>query len=341
MSFLMKIIPTMDPKAAKKLEADLNKRFSNVAKKFSKALADSDKQVSHALDKGVRKAGRALAGAGILAMLTNPLDNTLSRIESILQTADTTGEIARDFGVDPAQLQGLENTMKVYGVTNEEFRQMLTLFSVELGKAKTGESETLKLYKDLDTLQAFNLALGQISTMKDENLRQTMLSNIFGMRKTGAFSAFITATPEERVAKFEQVKVQNPGMYNEMIRKGEGLNEQNRINEILNQNTAFIRDMQTISNKTLEEMKALQAARDITTTQNIQNFSSIAAVAQATEAIQQMLVETVGPIMKQVLPMLPDAIRFLRFNVEVFSHVGSGIIDLFGNLPKWLGGGKK
>ena len=333
----MKIYPTLDSGKAKRLETDLNKRFSKVAERFGAGLQNAGKKVG----KGIGSATKLLAGGGVIAMLLNPLDNVLTRVEAIINQADSIGTLAAEYGVDPSALADLQNIFRVYGIQNDEFQNMLNAFSIELGRAKTGESDTLKMYKDLDVLTAFNEALGNIAKTGDAATQDKQLSDIFGARRSGRMVELLQASPEQRQASYQKIKVQDPALFNQLIGQTGALEEAKAIGDIQNENAALIRDMQTINNETINDILRLQAERDKTMTENIKNISELASIAQVAESVQQALTSLIGPILKEIKPVLPQLIEGIKAGANFAATGLVGLINLCQNAIKWFGGGRK
>ena len=330
----MKISPTLDTGKAKKLEKDLNKRFARVATRFGKGLQTAGKKVG----KGIGNAAKLLSAGGVIAAILNPLNDVLARVESVLGKADAIGTLATEFGVDPAALNNLQNIFQAYGISNQDFQNMLNAFSVELGRAKTGESDTLKMYKELDTLSAFNEALGNIAKL-DTASQQKALADIFGTRRSAKMIELLQASPEQRQATFQKIKVENPEQYSELINRTGAVEMAQRIGEIRNENKALVRDMQQINTDTINEVLKLQEQRDKTLSENIKNISELASIAQVAESVQQAITGLVGPILTEIKPLMPQIITGIKAIADFAAGGLTGFIKLCQNAVKWFGGG--
>lgn len=334
-SIFLKIQPKLDPSDAKKLENDLNKRFQNVAKRFSSGLGNA----AGALKNGISTGLKALAGGSLLAILLNPLDNVLNRIDAVLRTADDLDVMAKDLNIDPATLKNLENVFKVYGVSQEDFLQMMTRFETLLGQAKTGEDQTLSNYAKMGTADAFNKALKAISSIQDPAERQSMVANIFGLKKSAKMTELLQ-NPKDADALLARVGVQNPEQFNKDVAKAAVVEQYAREQEVISSNIAFQRDMLNISNQTVNVLTELQRQRDVNTSKNIKNVESLAAIQKTMDEVQQLLMDVMGPILKEIVPFLPKLAQVITALAEMTSAVLAQVIGFFKNAARWFGGGK-
>jgi hypothetical protein len=326
-STFLKVQPVLDTTQAQKLENDLNRRFTRVAKNFSTGL----EKASDALHKGLEFGLKALAGGGLLAVLINPLDNVLTRIDNVLKTADDIGTVAKDLNVDPAALQNLQNTFKVYGVSNDEFLQLLNKFSTQLGLAKTGQNDTLSQFSQMGTLEAFNKALQAIKEIKDPAQRAAMEQAVLGRSATGGLREIINTSDIERQNKLNQVAVQDPAAFNKAIDKTGQLEELQRTLEVQNQRDALMRDMQTINEHTIIALSDLQKSRDQNLSTNIANADNMIAIAKTVDTLAQEVLKLTGPLFKLLVPALPKIIEIIDKTVTILTQCMDGIIKFFGN----------
>jgi len=99
--YTIQINPQLSASDAQKMEQDLNRRFSNVAKKFGSNLGNSLKTAT--------KVGIGALAAGIaLTLASNPFEKVNENLNKTLDKADNLVTRAGQFGVSTAKFSELE-----------------------------------------------------------------------------------------------------------------------------------------------------------------------------------------------------------------------------------------
>lgn len=201
-NYILNIKPTISATEGKKLENDLNSRFSRVANKFGGALTNNVRKLRGVVAGTFTKAlSGAFAGASIaiggaissligLAM-SNPINQLNNAIDSILGKADNIATRAGQIGTTSGRLAQVQAVAESAGVQN--FDMIISRFQTELQKSRTGESSLLSDFAgETDTLEAFLKVIDSIKALKpaEQNL---MISKIFGERANLQLAEFMQA----------------------------------------------------------------------------------------------------------------------------------------------------
>lgn len=169
--YTIQIQPQINSSDAKKMEEDLNKRFTDVAKKFGSHLGGAIKSVA--------KAGLATISAGIAStVLSNPFDKINEDINLLLEKFDNTATRAGEFGVSSGKFYRAESIAASAGV--KDFEMIIGRFSSALESARTREDDYLKNFlgaKDIiDAFYSFSNTLRQMP----ETERNAAVDKVFG-----------------------------------------------------------------------------------------------------------------------------------------------------------------
>ena len=188
-SYIMNVKPTISPSEGRKLENDLNSRFSRVAKKFGGAIKSSTKSIFKGIGAGIATTlGIGLAGI-VAAITANPINELNQAIDKALGKADNLATRAGQIGTSSGKLVQIQAVAESAGVQN--FDMIISRFQTELQKSRTGESDLLKEFAgEKDTLEAFMKVIGSIKQLKpaEQNL---MISKIFGERANLQLAEFM------------------------------------------------------------------------------------------------------------------------------------------------------
>lgn len=183
--YTIQIQPQIDRSDAKKMEKDLNRRFSRVSKKFGQHLTSSLKRV------GKIGLGGLMAGAaGIIgAILTNPFDKINADLNNTLEKFDNTATRATQFGVSAGKYFEAEQILATAGV--KDIDAVLARFSTTLAKAKPRSDgsvedpylkEFLGAQNDLDAFYAFAKRLSQLNPQERNNAAETVFGEKIGLK---------------------------------------------------------------------------------------------------------------------------------------------------------------
>lgn len=171
--YIINVQPKLSGTDGKKLENDLNKRFSRVASKFGGSLQKVGTVLKSAL---------AAAAAGVVAAVaTNPYEEVSKNIDETIGKAGEFMDKAIQYNVSAGKMFMAQQLLESKGV--KDFDSILDRFAVKLEQARKGEDKTLQEFtKEKDVIDALFIALQSIGQLKGEE-QAKMLQEIFGGRQ--------------------------------------------------------------------------------------------------------------------------------------------------------------
>lgn len=186
-SEMVKLVPSVDPGALKRMFQTLNQRFAQVAKKFGEGLKNAFKFT-----------GAIAIIGGLFSKLLNPLEKAEEIINRIIDKGDDAMTNAEEFGADPGKLLRLEALGRAKGLDADTLRTLLGKFQSELAKeqeaAKSGGKPGLlrEFVGEKDTAQAFFDFLQSMQRL-DKSRQTVVQGEIFGEKIRGKASEFFNA----------------------------------------------------------------------------------------------------------------------------------------------------
>lgn len=298
-SYILNIKPVMTATEGKKLENDLNKRFSRVASKFGGALSDNVRKMRGVIAGTFTKAlsglkgiiGGAFAGAMGLIM-ANPIDKLNNVIDSVLSKADTIATRAGQIGTTSGKLAQVQAVAESAGVQN--FDMIISRFQTELQKSRTGESDLLREFAgETDTLEAFLKVIDSIKALKpaEQNL---MISKIFGERANLQLAEFMQA---DLVGRRQQIFGRTST--EELTKAIDNLGAKEDLQSILRQRNAvedLLAKSRTITEGTIRLQTQYEKAQTNIENTQIGNYGNFARLALTVEEAKNSLAEIQGVV---------------------------------------------
>lgn len=163
---VLRIKPKLDPGDSARMDSDLNRRFSNVARRFGQGL------------KAVIKGSFIGISLGLISRLLNPLQELEEKIKDLLGQGTDLQDQADKFGTTPGQLRRLQDVSSSLGVTPDQLKDLMNKF------ASAVEDATLEL-KDNPTqpLTGKNAVVKDFIGTKD--LAEGFFTFIQNLKKVG------------------------------------------------------------------------------------------------------------------------------------------------------------
>lgn len=125
-STILKIRPIIDNAAASAMEANLGKRFTGLAKRFSRGIIN--------VVKGGLIGGLTI---GLINKLLSPLNDATEKIEKLLGQGRDASELAARFGTSTGALQQAQFVARSFGLSPDKFAELLTKYGDAVDKART------------------------------------------------------------------------------------------------------------------------------------------------------------------------------------------------------------
>lgn len=322
--YTIQINPQLSQSEAQKMEQDLNRRFSNVSKKFGKNLGNSLKTAA--------KVGIGALAAGIaLTLATNPFEKINTDLNQTLDKFDNSAQKAEQFGVDSAKYFRAERIAGSFGV--EDFETIINRFSGSLEAARTKKDTTLENFVgDKDVIDSFNAFTQSLALMKADD-RNAALDRVFGGRmglRVGDLAAQDTDSIVERNRRIFG------NMTNEDIARN--LKKMNELKDIqdVNMQKLAVEELRlksnAISTGTMQAQdRKLRAdlSRQTTQLSQYQIWANLATqqerMAQSIDTIKADFAELLLPAVQKIVDFLPTAVDWMRSAIDWFGRIVAAI----------------
>lgn len=313
-SYILNVKPTISASDGRKMETDLNNRFSRVAKKFGGALRTIGSKL-----RGVI-AGGAIAGIG--AMMTNPINELNSTLDETLRRYDDISSRAKQLGVSSGELYQATAIARSAGIEEADFRAMLTAYGVKVGEAKAGKDQMLAEFKDYPLLEGFFRMVQSMQSLSPEK-RLYFGAKILGEDDASKLAELInTDITERRRELFGRTTTEQTTRAIERLARTEGrqavLRGRLDVSDLLAKS-------QSITNETVRMQNEIASKQKEAENINLSNYEMFARMQQATEDSKIILAD----MQAKITPLLEKSVGWLEklYNWLVTSKLG-----------KWAGG---
>lgn len=313
--WFLKIIPTISPNDGRAMERDLNKRFSRVAEKFGGAL----KTVGSKL-KGILS-GVALGVMG--AIMTNPYEELNQIVDDTLKKYDDISSRAKQLGVSSGQLYQATQIAESAGISAEDFRSILTAYSVKLGEARKGTDPMLKEFTEEENiLNSFFQFMKSLQNMQPTD-RMFYAAKVIGEDDAAKLAELINTDVIQR--RGEIFGTRGDKQTTRDIERLSSIEGQQAILKSRLEAEKLRQRADKITLETVQLQNQLAKARLEVETKNLQNFDTFARMEIAmveTKTTLTDLQNTLTPLVEKGTNLLQkgyDGLKNSKFN-------------------KWLGG---
>lgn len=313
-SYILNVKPTISASDGRKMERDLNNRFSRVAKKFGGAL----KTVGSKL-KGIL-AGTAIAVAG--AVVAYPFEKVNASIDETLKKYDDISARAKQLGVSSGELYQATAIAKSAGVEESDFRAMLTAYGVKIGEAKTGQDEMLKEFTKYPIIEGFFRMVQTMGKLKPEE-RLYFGSKILGEDDVSKLAELINTDVVQRHKEiFGSTTAEQTTRAIEKLAGTEG--KQSIMRSRLDVEKLIARS-QTITNETIRMQAEIERKQAEIENTNISNYQAFSKIQLAVEESKNILAN----IQTEFAPYLEKGAGYIEKGYNAFKSSKFG---------KWFGG---
>lgn len=313
-SYILNVKPTISASDGRKMETDLNNRFSRVAKKFGGALRTIGSKL-----RGVI-AGGAIAGIG--AMMTNPINELNSTLDETLRRYDDISSRAKQLGVSSGELYQATAIARSAGIEEADFRAMLTAYGVKVGEAKAGKDQMLTEFKDYPLLEGFFRMVQSMQSLSPEK-RLYFGAKILGEDDASKLAELINTDINKRRSElFGRTTTEQTTRAIERLAGTEGrqavLRGRLDVSDLLAKS-------QSITNETVRMQNEIASKQKEAENINLSNYEMFARMQQATEDSKIILAD----MQAKITPLLEKSVGWLEklYNWLVTSKLG-----------KWAGG---
>ena len=314
-SYILNVKPTISNSDGRKMENDLNKRFSRVAQKFGGALRTVGSKL-----RGIIAGG---AVAGISAMMANPLDNLNQSMDETLRRYDDISSRAKQLGVSSGQLYQATAIAQSTGIEPDDFRSILTAYAVKRGEAIKGDDLMLQDFiGNEDTVTSFFQFIKSLQGLDPES-RMYYASKVIGEDDSAKLAELINTDFVKRQKEiFQGTSPEQTTRAIEQLANVE--NQQAILKSRTNLNDLLVKS-QTITNETVRlQSEVAKKQLDLENTQ-LQSYQAFAKIQMATEESKVILAD----IQQKLAPAVEKGVGYLEKSYNWLQNSKFG---------KWAGG---
>lgn len=304
-SYILNIKPTISNSDGRKMENDLNKRFSRVAQKFGGALRTIGSKL-----RGMIAGG---AVAGVTAMMANPLDNLNQSLDETLRNYDDIASRAKQLGVSSGQLYQATAIAQSAGIQPDDFRSILTAYAVKRGEAVKGDDLMLREFVGQeDTITSFFQFLKSLQGLDPES-RMYYASKVIGEDDSAKLAELINTDFVQRQKDiFQGTSPEQTTRAIEQLANVEG--QQAILRSRMNLNDLLVKS-QTITNETIRlqsEVAKKQIDLENTQLQNYQAFAKIQIATEESKVILADIQQKLAPAVEKGVGLLEKSYNWLQ-----------------------------
>ena len=315
----------MDSSDLKKLEDQLQSRFTKISKKFGKGLMD--------VLKGGGIAGLAL---GLIDKLLNPLKQVQESIDRTLKTSDDLATQANQFNTTSGKLFKLVQIGKSAGLDQEGLFTLITKFQTAVAQAKADPNDqsvsaVRNFTNEKDTVANFFNFIQQLQKM-DRNSQLLVQQQIFGEKQIGKMSEFLNLdfAKQFRATGLDR---QSSETFTKAIDKMAKLSDLADILKVKNENKDIIDKSRVINESMIKQRAKSDALALEKENLQIKSYNDLAAISDTVSKIMLIVeqgVGLIGKLINMVTPFIDKATDFMQkflkspFVRGVFGKFGGG-----------------
>jgi len=320
---ILKIIPKMDSSDLKKLEDQLQSRFTKISKKFGKGLMD--------VLKGGGIAGLAL---GLIDKLLNPLQQVQESIDRMLKTSDDLATQANQFNTSSGKLFKLVQIGKSAGLDQEGLFTLITKFQTAVAQAKADPNDqsvsaVRNFTNEKDTaLNFFNFI--QSLQKLDRNQQILVQQQVFGEKQIGKMSEFLNLDFAKQF-RATGLDKQSSETFTKSIDKMAKLSDLADILKVKNENKDIIDKSRVINESMIKQRAKSDALALEKENLQIKSYNDLAAISDTVSKIMLIVeqgVGLIGKLINMVTPFINQATDFMQKFLK--SPLMRGVSGLFG-----------
>jgi len=317
--YTIQINPQLSGSDAQKMEQDLNRRFSNVAKKFGTNLGNSIKTAA--------KIGTAGLIAGVVGTLaTNPFEKINENLNNITAQADEIATRANQFGVTTQKYAELKSVASSVGLDPSkalmEFADMLQEAKLFMAGDKTKNDALVNFIREKDLVDAFYAFIKSVNKL-DATQRGVEVSKIFGNRLEDKLAEFLQI-PNLEIRKRQ---TRSKGVTQQAIGKGidklAALEDIQALNRAKLQNDLFVKGARAISNGTMNaqaQQERQKMLREVSQLSQFEIFANLATtqerMATSIDGIRADVTALLLPLLQRIVDGIETIVGWLRDRIK-------------------------
>jgi hypothetical protein len=320
-SEILKIIPKMDEKDLKKMQNELQGRFTKIAKGFGKGLASV-----------IKGGGIAGIGLALIDKVLNPLKDVQEAIDKTLKSSDDVTTNAKQFDTTSGRLLKLIALGKSAGLDQDNLFVLMTKFQTAVAEAKANPNQpsSVKNFTDeKDTAVAFFDFIQALQKM-DKNQQLLVQQSVFGEKQILKMADFIQTDFPKAVEELGLNKITADSL-TKSNDKLAGLNDQQDTLTAKRELGDVITKGNTITEAMIRARDAQEKLGLEKENKRIQSYENLAALSMTAERITGLVEQGVGLLGQLINTALP---KFNQF-ITTFEKIGKSSI-----FKSWFGKGE-
>ena len=313
----------MDSSDLKKLEDQLQSRFTKISKKFGKGLMD--------VLKGGGIAGLAL---GLIDKLLNPLQAVQESIDRMLKTSDDLATQANQFNTSSGKLFKLVQIGKSAGLDQEGLFTLITKFQTAVAQAKADPNDqsvsaVRNFTNEKDTAINFFNFIQSLQKL-DRNQQLLVQQQVFGEKQIGKMSEFLNLdfAQQFKATGLDKVSSEKFTKANDKLAK---LSDLADILKVKNENQDLINKAGVINESMIRQRAKSDALALEKENLQIKSYNDLAAISDTVSKIMLVVeqgVGLIGKLINMVTPFINQATDFMAKFLK--SPLMRGVRGLFG-----------
>lgn len=313
----------MDSSDLKKLEDQLQSRFTKISKKFGKGLMD--------VLKGGGIAGLAI---GLIDKLLNPLQAVQESIDRMLKTSDDLATQANQFNTQSGKLFKLVQIGKSAGLDQEGLFTLITKFQTAVAQAKADPNDqsvsaVRNFTNEKDTAIGFFNFIQSLQKL-DRNQQLLVQQQVFGEKQIGKMSEFLNLDFAKQF-RATGLDKQSSETFTKSIDKMAKLSDLADILKVKNENKDIIDKSRVINESMIKQRAKSDALALEKENLQIKSYNDLAAISDTVSKIMLVVeqgVGLVGKLINMVTPFINQATDFMAKFLK--SPLMRGVRGLFG-----------
>lgn len=320
---VLKIVPKIDDADLKKMESQLQSRFTKIAKGFGKGLVN--------ILKGGGIAGLAL---GLIDKLLNPLQAVQEAIDRSLHASDDIATQANQFNTTSGKLFKLVQVAKSTGLDQGGLFTLITKFQSAVAQAKANpQDQSVSSVRNFtgqkDTAEAFFNFIQSLQKM--DKTQQVLIQNqVFGEKQIGKMSEFLNADFRKQFAATGLDKADSTRL-TQANDKLAGLSDLADQLKVRNETNDLFAKAGVINESMIRQRAKSEALALQKENMQIKSYNDLAAISDTVSKIMMMVEQGVALVGKLINMLIP-AVNKIVAAAEKFlkSPMVRGIKGLFG-----------
>lgn len=313
----------MDSSDLKKMEDQLQSRFTKISKKFGQGLLSAL--------KGGGVVGLAL---GLIDKLLNPLQAVQESIDRMLKTSDDLATQANQFNTSSGKLFKLVQIGKSAGLDQEGLFTLITKFQTAVAQAKADPNDqsvsaVRNFTNEKDTAINFFNFIQSLQKL-DRNQQLLVQQQVFGEKQIGKMSEFLNLDFAKQFAA-TGLDRQSSDTFTKSIDKMAKLSDLADILKVKNENKDIIDKSRVINESMIKQRAKSDALALEKENMQIKSYNDLAAISDTVSKIMIVVEQGVGMVGKLINVLTPFVNKATDFMTKFLkSPMIRGVKGLFG-----------